>query len=735
MLVSIGPANLALAIALREMQESANESLRFCFVERQPGFAWHTSLLLPGSQLQVSPLKDLVSMRDPTSSYSFVNYLHQRGRLAAFINREANIPSRREWSAYLTWAAKRMSDYVTYSQDVVSVETVQNEEKRENNNNSEGGMARLLRVTTRDVETGRIYVRLARNITVGVGGMPHVPESFRGLYQSGFDAAAPGNKKGSAHVVHSSSYLPSLAKLEPLLRRRESRRLADLSSAAIASFSFSPTTRRHEKNSAPLRLAVVGSGQSAAEMTLHLRKTFPMAHVSLIFRATAIAPSDDSPFVNAMAFDPERTDAFWSASETDRKEWLAEFKRTNYSVVRSDVLNELHTALYDQNIELDEPWPHADGPPSHGQLRLVPNTHIQHVEAVAAPDDAAETSLALTLADLKSVDDVRHSGVEVYDAVFLGTGFVRSPKAMPFLQSLQPLYPLLDSRAAERVVALGFGEEVDRPDAIARFLASEASDEAASDRLRERTRGITRDYRLVSYTSDAFAAHPVQQRRGSARFGLAGEGRGGAGVSRDSSPRQELAAQQHGHSGVQVNGAAAVAVDNEGSAASSVMTSGANSPRRGSDTGLSSGCSSSTLADEAGHAHRSGAPSRAATTPQLMSAIARGASAEPSIYFMGGNEATHGLSDSLLSIVAHRAGELCTSILERRRLAKASSGAAATAHPAANPASALHVAGSDTHWDRATTTQQPDAIALNGNGNNASPIDALQDKLRNMRTV
>jgi hypothetical protein len=54
---------------------------------------------------------------------------------------------------------------------------------------------------------------------------------------------------------------------------------------------------------------------------------------------------------------------------------------------------------------------------------------------------------------------------------------------------------------------------------------------------------------------------------------------------------------------------------------------------------------------------------------------------EPALYVLGGNEATHGLSDSLLSIVAHRAGELSTSLLDRLPRSRAATAPSTTSPP------------------------------------------------------
>lgn len=550
-------------------------------------------------------MKDLATMRDPTSSYTFTNFLHQQGRLAAFINREASIPSRREWSAYLHWAAKRMEDVVSYSQEVLSVEPVEEQDVS-------SPTIRFFRITTRDTKSGQISTRLAKNVTVGVGGAPQVPEPLAELYKAGRNADTP------PQIVHSCSYLPSLASLEPVLRSREVRRLAE-PSAALAAASSVASLRLREKKPAPLRFAVVGSGQSAAEISLHLRKVFPTSHVSLVFRASAIVPSDDSAFVNAVAFDPERTSTFWRATKAARMQWLSEFRRTNYSVVRQDVLNELHTNVYDQDLQFDEPWPNADGPPSHGQLRIVPNTQIEHAEQVPCGDDPNATCIALTLSDLKSPEGP-HARRETYDAVFLATGFVRGPQMLPFLKPMQDLYPRLDPNAAERIAAMGFGDEVDDHETLAHLLAHEG-DESACERLRQRTRGITRDYRLVSYSSEAF---------------------------RDTSALKK----NNSHEKIDM-------------ALSRVLRSGTSSPHSNKrSSSLEDSSESSTLADGESARFNKGISSRSTSCSPGNRQIP---SLQPSIYFMGGNEATHGLSDSLLSIVAHRAGELSSSLLKQLR--------------------------------------------------------------------
>jgi lysine N6-hydroxylase len=64
--------------------------------------------MVPGARLQVSFLKDLVTLVDPTSAYSFLNYLADEGRLYRFLIARADSCSRQEFERYYQWAAGRL---------------------------------------------------------------------------------------------------------------------------------------------------------------------------------------------------------------------------------------------------------------------------------------------------------------------------------------------------------------------------------------------------------------------------------------------------------------------------------------------------------------------------------------------------------------------------------------------------------------------------------------------------
>src|SRR5688500_7813601 len=101
--IGIGPSNLSLAALLPRAPE-----LRGQFFERQPRFAWHDGLLLPGASMQTSLLKDLVTLVDPTSPYSFLAFLRAHKRLYRFIHCDFARVSRREFNQYLHWVSLQL---------------------------------------------------------------------------------------------------------------------------------------------------------------------------------------------------------------------------------------------------------------------------------------------------------------------------------------------------------------------------------------------------------------------------------------------------------------------------------------------------------------------------------------------------------------------------------------------------------------------------------------------------
>jgi lysine N6-hydroxylase len=119
--VGAGPANLSLAALITSARERGLTSIKSRFFERNQAISWHSGQLFPGTLMQTEFYRDLVTPIDPTSRFSFLNYLKSNGRLDQFLCTSGICPSRREFEDYFNWVGKQMGDIVLAT-DVTSVE-------------------------------------------------------------------------------------------------------------------------------------------------------------------------------------------------------------------------------------------------------------------------------------------------------------------------------------------------------------------------------------------------------------------------------------------------------------------------------------------------------------------------------------------------------------------------------------------------------------------------------------
>ncbi|MCE3602165.1 lysine N(6)-hydroxylase/L-ornithine N(5)-oxygenase family protein [Massilia sp. P8910] len=170
--VGVGPFNLGLASLLEPV-----DTLKVKFFEAKERFNWHEGLLLEDCHLQVPFMADLVTMADPTSPYSYLNYLHTQGRLLQFYFYENFQIPRVEYNRYCQWVSEKLSN-LAFSHQVVGIEVVDS----------------LFRIVVKNGHTGTQASYLARNIVLGVGTVPNWPR-------------AASDFKNSADCAHSSQYM------------------------------------------------------------------------------------------------------------------------------------------------------------------------------------------------------------------------------------------------------------------------------------------------------------------------------------------------------------------------------------------------------------------------------------------------------------------------------------------------------------------------------------------------
>ena len=169
--IGLGPFNLGLACLTEPIDE-----LDGVFLESKPDFEWHAGMFLDGAHLQTPFMSDLVTLADPTSPYSFLNYLKEKGRLYSFYIRENFYPLRVEYDDYCRWAAGKLSG-IRFGTTVAEV-TYEDE---------------LYVVRTTAGDTDR-----ARHLVLGTGTPPHIPEACQGL---------------GGDFLHNSRYLDGKAEL------------------------------------------------------------------------------------------------------------------------------------------------------------------------------------------------------------------------------------------------------------------------------------------------------------------------------------------------------------------------------------------------------------------------------------------------------------------------------------------------------------------------------------------
>ncbi|HET7719996.1 MAG TPA: SidA/IucD/PvdA family monooxygenase, partial [Acidimicrobiales bacterium] len=308
--VGIGPANLSLAALAHPLAE-----LDAVFYEQRPGFHWHPGLLIEGATLQVPFLADLVTLADPASPWSFLNYLKTRDRLFPFYFAERFHIQRAEYDAYCRWVSENLPGLHFGHQ----VDAVRWNPERD-----------LFEVDFTRLDTdghaahGRTHTR---NVVLGVGTEPFVPEPLRPLVE------APG-----VPVIHAADYLDARDRL---------------------------LTAGH--------ITVIGTGQSGAEVFLDLLRHRPNGREGLhwLGRTEAFAPMEYSK-LGLEHFTPDYTHYFHALAESTRARLVTTQWRLHKGI-GTDTIAAIHDELYRRT--LDGGWP---------DTVLTPGVHVRTAGRLAA---------------------------------------------------------------------------------------------------------------------------------------------------------------------------------------------------------------------------------------------------------------------------------------------------------------------------------------------------------------
>ncbi|MCA9484817.1 MAG: lysine N(6)-hydroxylase/L-ornithine N(5)-oxygenase family protein [Nitrospina sp.] len=170
--IGLGPFNLSLACLAAPVT-----GLNAVFLDKSKGFDWHPGMMLQDVTLQTPFLSDLVTLADPTSPFTFLNYIKEQGRIYSFYIRQNFFLLRKEYNQYCQWAAERLPS-LRFNTEVQNIEY------------DPAGQCYLIQARDTLRETPVTY--RVKKLVLGTGPVPYKPECCRGL---------------SGLSLHSSDYL------------------------------------------------------------------------------------------------------------------------------------------------------------------------------------------------------------------------------------------------------------------------------------------------------------------------------------------------------------------------------------------------------------------------------------------------------------------------------------------------------------------------------------------------
>lgn len=284
--IGIGPFNLGMAVLSNPIKE-----LNCIFFEQKKEFSWHSGMLIENTTLQVPFLADLVLPVDPTSRFTFVNYLKEIQRLFKFCIKEDNFITRKEYVNYCKWVAAQL-DNCLFGYQVKNVIY-----KNENN---------YYEVTVLNSASDTEYMYYTKRLIIGIGTNPYIQEFAKAHL--------------SRQVFHNCSYLYN--KLETLSSSRS--------------------------------ITIVGSGQSAGEVFYDLLQETANYDFNLNWftRSPRFFPMEYAKLTHEFT-SPDYINYFYSLAE-HKKEKVLQGQDVLYKGMNIALINSIYDALYTRDLEDNE---------------------------------------------------------------------------------------------------------------------------------------------------------------------------------------------------------------------------------------------------------------------------------------------------------------------------------------------------------------------------------------------
>ncbi|TFB21072.1 ornithine monooxygenase [Filobacillus milosensis] len=286
--IGIGPYNLSLAALTEDMDD-----LECIFFDQTPRMEWHPGMLIEGADLQVPFMADLVTFADPTSKYTYLNYLKEHDRLYKFFFFHKMEVPRNEYNDYLQWATDQI-DGLYFGHEVVDLIDHKDSDQPH------------YELIVLDTDRGKTESYYSKHVVMATGSEPLVLDNM-----SGFP---------NEDVLHTSRYL----------FEKENLQKSD-------------------------HITIVGSGQSAAEIFYDLLEEREHAefHLSWLTRSEGIFQLESAKLGQEF-FAPDYVDYFHQLPFKKRKETLDTLDPLRKGIDYS-TLNGIYEMLYHYSVGGEDP--------------------------------------------------------------------------------------------------------------------------------------------------------------------------------------------------------------------------------------------------------------------------------------------------------------------------------------------------------------------------------------------
>jgi lysine N6-hydroxylase len=280
--IGIGPFNLGLAAL-----SSSIPDLNCLFMDQSDHFDWHPGLMIEGARLQVPFYADLVTLADPCSPFTYMNFLKQTGRMFRFAINEQYFPLRAEYNRYCQWVASKLNSL----QFGLRCERIGYDRSQ-----------KVYEILSRETISGRRRIFFAKHLVIGVGTVPYTPDCAKA--------------KVCKDLFHGSEYM------------KHKKELLKKSSVTI-----------------------IGSGQSAAEIFQDLLSCRVELKEGLNWftRSARIYPMDYSRFALEMT-SPDYINYFFGL-DAQVKSRVLKTQDQLYKAVNMDLIHDISETLYRLDID------------------------------------------------------------------------------------------------------------------------------------------------------------------------------------------------------------------------------------------------------------------------------------------------------------------------------------------------------------------------------------------------